>query len=54
MDGGNVIFKFTGDDKQLQSTLKSLGSIGKTALTGIVARNNGSSRSIYNGRGAKR
>lgn len=37
MDGGNVIFKFTGDDKQLQSTLKSLGSIGKTALTGIVA-----------------
>lgn len=47
MDGGNVIFKFTGDDKQLQSTLKSLGSIGKTALTGIVARNYGSSGSIY-------
>lgn len=37
MDGGNVIFKFTGDDKQLQSVMKSLGSIGKTALTGMVA-----------------
>lgn len=32
MDGGNVIFKFTGDDKQLQSTLGKLGKVGKVAL----------------------
>lgn len=37
MDGGNVIFKFLGDDKQLQSTMKTLGGIGKTALGGLVA-----------------
>lgn len=36
-DGGNVIFKFTGDDKGLKSTMQKLGSIGKTALTGMVA-----------------
>lgn len=36
-DGGNVIFKFTGDDKSLKSTMDKLGSIGKTALTGMVA-----------------
>lgn len=36
-DGGNVIFKFLGDDKELKSTMKTLNSIGKTALTGIVA-----------------
>lgn len=36
-DGGNVIFKFLGDDKGLQGTMKAIGGIGKTALTGIVA-----------------
>lgn len=36
-DGGNVIFKFTGDDKSLKSTMDKLGSIGKSALKGMVA-----------------
>lgn len=37
MDAGNVIFKFIGDDKQLKSVMGGLGSIGKTALAGLVA-----------------
>ena len=45
MDGGNVIFKFTGDDKQLQSTLGKLGKVGKVALatfgTGLAAVSTG-------------
>lgn len=36
-DGGNVIFKFLGDDKQLKSVLGGIGSATKTALKGIVA-----------------
>lgn len=36
-DGGNVIFKFLGDDKELKSTMNKLGSIGSTALKGMVA-----------------
>lgn len=32
MDGGNVIFKFLGDDKGLQKTLSGLGKVGKVAL----------------------
>lgn len=36
-NGGNVIFKFLGDDKELKSTMNKLGSIGKTALKGMVA-----------------
>lgn len=36
-DGGNVIFKFIGDDKGLKSTMDKLGSIGKSALKGMVA-----------------
>lgn len=36
-DGGNVIFKFIGDDKSLKSTMDKLGSIGKSALKGMVA-----------------
>lgn len=46
-DGGNVIFKFTGDDKGLKSTMDKLGSIGKSALKGMVARNNGRSNWFY-------
>ena len=36
-DGGNVIFKFLGDDKELKSTMDKLGSIGKTAFKGMLA-----------------
>lgn len=36
-DGGEVIFKFKGDDKELSSTMKNLSSIGKTAFKGILA-----------------
>ena len=36
-DGGSVIFKFLGDDKELKSTIGKLGSIGKTAFKGMVA-----------------
>ena len=32
MDGGNVIFKFLGDDKGLQKTIGGLGKVGKVAL----------------------
>lgn len=32
MDGGNVIFKFTGDDKGLQKTISGLGKVGKVAF----------------------
>lgn len=35
-DGGEVIFKFLGDDKQLKKTLGSIGSIGKTVLKGLA------------------
>ena len=35
-DGGNVIFKFLGDDTGLQSTMKTIGGITKTALKGIT------------------
>lgn len=35
-DGGNVIFKFLGDDKQLQKTLSNIGGIAKKALTGVA------------------
>lgn len=38
-NGGEVIFKFLGDDKELKKTMGTLGSIGKTALAGVVARN---------------
>ena len=37
MNGGEVIFKFLGDDKGLKKTMGALGSIGKTALAGVVA-----------------
>ena len=36
-DGGEVIFKFLGDDKQLQSTLKSVTNVAKTGLKAITA-----------------
>lgn len=36
-DGGNVIFKFTADDKQLTKTLKGLGNTFKNALKGLAA-----------------
>lgn len=36
-DGGNVIFKFTGDDKGLKSTMSSIGSAVKTAFKGVAA-----------------
>lgn len=36
-EGGNVIFKFLGDDKQLKGVLSGLGSSAKVALAGIVA-----------------
>lgn len=35
-DGGSVIFKFLGDDKELQKTLKSVSSVAKSALKGIT------------------
>lgn len=35
-DGGEVIFKFKGDDKDLNNTLKSIGKIGTTALKGVA------------------
>ena len=35
-DGGEVIFKFKGDDKDLNNTLKSVGKIGTTALKGVA------------------
>lgn len=47
MDGGNVIFKFLGDDKQLNSTMKALGGIGKTALGGLAVRCNCGSNRIW-------
>lgn len=37
MNGGEVIFKFLGDDKGLKSTMGKLGSIGATALKGLAA-----------------
>lgn len=37
MNGGEVIFKFLGDDKGLKATMGKLGSIGATALKGVVA-----------------
>ena len=36
-NGGEVIFKFLGDDKELKKTMGDLGKIGKTALKGMVA-----------------
>lgn len=36
MNGGEVIFKFLGDDKELKKTMGSLGAIGKNALTGLA------------------
>ena len=52
MNGGEVIFKFLGDDKELKNTMKTLGSIGKTALAGMVARNYcGNGRVYGNGYG---
>lgn len=36
-DGGEVIFKFLGDDKDLKSTLNSISSVTKTALKGVAA-----------------
>lgn len=42
-DGGSVIFKFLGDDKELKKTVDKISSVGKTAFKGMVARNNGSS-----------
>jgi len=47
MNGGEVIFKFLGDDKGLKATMGKLGSIGATALKGVVARNNGSNDRLY-------
>ena len=47
MNGGEVIFKFLGDDKGLKSVMGNLGSIGATALKGVVARDNGSHGRIY-------
>mgnify|MGYP007012519504 CR=1 FL=1 len=35
-DGGNVIFKFLGDDEQLKSVLGGIGSATKTALKGLA------------------
>lgn len=35
-DGGSVIFKFEGDDKQLKGVLNGLGGVAKTAL-GVIA-----------------
>lgn len=35
-DGGNVIFKFLGDDSALQGTFKSLGKMGTTALKALA------------------
>ena len=35
-EGGNVIFKFLGDDKQLKGVLGSLGNAAKTALSGLA------------------
>lgn len=35
-DGGNVIFKFLGDDKQLKGVLGNLGNAAKTALGGLA------------------
>lgn len=37
MNGGEVIFKFLGDDKGLKATMGKLGSIGATALKGLAA-----------------
>lgn len=35
-DGGNVIFKFLGDDSALTGTLKKVGSIGTTAMKALA------------------
>ena len=35
-DGGEVIFKFKGDDKQLNSTMKAISKASKVALTGVA------------------
>ena len=34
-DGGNVIFKFLGDDKQLKSTMNALGGVAKTSMKAL-------------------
>ena len=36
-NGGEVIFKFLGDDKQLKSVMGRLSKLGSTALKGLVA-----------------
>lgn len=36
-DGGEVIFKFKGDDKELDKTLKSVTNIAKTSMKAITA-----------------
>lgn len=36
MNGGEVIFKFLGDDKQLKKVMGGLGSVGRTALAGLA------------------
>lgn len=36
-DGGSVIFKFLGDDKELKKTVDKMASVGKTAFKGMVA-----------------
>lgn len=35
-DGGNVIFKFLGDDSALTSSLKKIGGVGATALKALT------------------
>lgn len=35
-DGGNVIFRFMGDDSKLKSTIGGIGNIAKTAFKGIA------------------
>lgn len=34
-DGGNVIFKFLGDDKQLKSTMNTIGNVAKTSMKAL-------------------
>lgn len=46
-NGGEVIFKFLGDDKELKKTMGDLGKIGKTALKGMLARNYRSCNRFY-------
>lgn len=36
MNGGEVIFKFLGDDKGLKKVMGGLGSIGRSALAGLT------------------